>query len=117
MVPAGEIPGGLLSLRALCGHHTILSLVWTSVPNFLHLLSCGASYMFLIGLAKRLISLIISLGKSVLKGYELADLEHDASFACFPEILTIWDSVSECIRQHLAQDRVSLASRPPLVKP
>lgn len=66
--------------------------------------------MFSIGVAIHLISLIISLGKSVLKGCELADLEHDTSFTCFPEILMIWDSVSECIRQHLARDRVGLAS-------
>lgn len=66
--------------------------------------------MFLIGVAIRSIALVTSLRKSVLKGCELADLEHDTSFACFPEILMIWDSVSERIRQHLAQDRVSLTS-------
>lgn len=108
VVPAGETPGDPLSLQALCGHHTILSLVQTSIP---HLLSCRAPYMFLTGVAIRLTSRIVFLGKSVLKGCGLADLQCDAFFACFPEILMIWDSVSECIRKHLAQDRVGLAPR------
>lgn len=66
--------------------------------------------MFSIGVPIPLIWPTTSLGKSVLKGCELADLEYDTSFSCFPEILMIWDSVSECIREHLAQERVGLAS-------
>lgn len=46
----------------------------------------------------------------MLHACELADLEHDTSWPCFPEIVTIWDSVSEYVLEHLAQNEVGLVS-------
>ncbi|KAF1472573.1 Coiled-coil domain-containing protein 81, partial [Pygoscelis antarcticus] len=39
----------------------------------------------------------------VLTGRELADVELDVSFPCFPDVTTIWSSVSKHVRQQLLQ--------------
>ncbi|KAM6229235.1 EF-hand calcium-binding domain-containing protein 12 isoform 1-T1 [Spheniscus humboldti] len=45
----------------------------------------------------------ISLSTDVLMGRELADVELDVSFPCFPDVTTIWSSVSKHVRQQLLQ--------------
>lgn len=39
-------------------------------------------------------------------GHELADLELDVSFPCFPDVVTIWSSVSKHVRQQLLDEKV-----------
>lgn len=44
-----------------------------------------------------------------------ADMEHDLPFSCFPEIVRIWDGVSQYILRQLALNKVAfaLSSSPP----
>ncbi|NWQ89789.1 CCD81 protein, partial [Burhinus bistriatus] len=42
--------------------------------------------------------------KDMLMGHELADLELDVSFPCFPDVVTIWSSVSKHVRQQLLKE-------------
>ena len=38
-----------------------------------------------------------------------ADVEHDLPFSCFPEIVRIWDGVSQYILRQLALNKVGFA--------
>ena len=49
-------------------------------------------------------------------GRELADLELDVSFPCFPDVVTIWSSVSKHVRQQLLQRKVGCYPTPPLAQ-
>ncbi|NXF40373.1 CCD81 protein, partial [Nyctibius bracteatus] len=46
----------------------------------------------------------------VLRGRELADLELDVSFPCFPDVVTIWSSVSEHVQQQLLERKPQAVS-------
>lgn len=50
----------------------------------------------------------------MLRGCELAGLEPDASFPCFPEVVAIWDAVSAYILGQLKLDKVGWRLGPPL---
>ncbi|NWY62434.1 CCD81 protein, partial [Chionis minor] len=43
-------------------------------------------------------------------GHELADLELDVSFPCFPDVVTIWSSVSKHVRQQLLEEKPQAVS-------
>ncbi|XP_075593056.1 coiled-coil domain-containing protein 81-like [Balearica regulorum gibbericeps] len=52
---------------------------------------------------RRTLASAVSLSAGVLMGRELADLELDVSFPCFPDVVTIWSSVSKHVQQQLLQ--------------
>lgn len=58
----------------------------------------------------------ISLSTDVLMGRELADVELDVSFPCFPDVTTIWSSVSKHVRQQLLQIKVGSYPTSPLAQ-
>lgn len=65
---------------------------------------------------RRTLASAVSLSTDVPMGRELADLELGVSFPCFPDVVTIWSSVSKHVQQWLLQRKVGSYPTPPVAE-